>query len=329
MAYDTLNEPARVPPQETDVDDGMFLPVSFFLSGGRLSPSVTSQGLFTLVEAAREPLCRQKKWALDRSKASCVRVIIGDAAHVDVALYAVPDKDFQVLVEAAKAYNADTYAADFAESSELSETLYRRMPRDHIMLAHRQRTGNRRTLVSSKTGLRTAYRSMEVSCGESAATSRRGVMSSGRPVACLDLAHAVHRGRVCERGQGYAVIPRRSGAPARAGAAAGDLPRPIANPVVDGQFLDEGWRPEDRADYVARARALLGHLQAALGAAGGATELLRTLAVPFGKRLPQDVSLVRDQSPAAGVATSAALVGLSDRAGAREAVQKQGGGRYA
>ena len=118
MAYDTLNEPARVPPQETDVDDGMFLPVSFFLSGGRLSPSVTrNQGLFTLVEAALEPLCRQKKWALDRSKASCVRVIIGDAAHVDVTLYAVPDKDFQVLVEAAKAYNADTYAADFAESA--------------------------------------------------------------------------------------------------------------------------------------------------------------------------------------------------------------------
>ena len=107
------------------------------------------------------------------------------------------------------------------------------------------------------------------------------------------------------------------------------LSRRIANPVVDGQFLDEGWRPEDRADYVARARALLGHFQAALGAAGGATELLRTLAVPFGKRLPQDVSLVRDQSPAAGVATSAALVGLSDRAGTREAVQKQGGGRYA
>jgi len=38
----------------------------------------------------------------------------------------------------------------------------------------------------------------------------------------------------------------------------------IANPVVDGQRLDEGWTSEQRSEFVSEAKVLLRHLQDAI-----------------------------------------------------------------
>ena len=100
-AYGTCNVPAHQPPQEIDLDDGLFLPVSFLSCNGTLHPAVVSNGLFLAVERILAPLCEKKGWRLNRSKASCVRVELPGHAHVDLALYAIPDVQFAELLEKA------------------------------------------------------------------------------------------------------------------------------------------------------------------------------------------------------------------------------------
>ena len=40
FSYHTCNQPAHVPPQEIDLDDGLFMPVSYFQKGGDRSRSL-------------------------------------------------------------------------------------------------------------------------------------------------------------------------------------------------------------------------------------------------------------------------------------------------
>ena len=98
-----------------------------------------SSGLFLAVERL-EPLCKRKGWKLNKAKASCVRVGSGHA-HIDLALYAIPDVQFaQLLEKAARAGNAvlsQQAFRDLQESRDLTDEVYRGLSGDQIMLAHR------------------------------------------------------------------------------------------------------------------------------------------------------------------------------------------------
>ena len=98
--YHTLNYPAHLPPQEVDFDDGVFLPTSFVNGRGSDRPVMASSGYFAMVEEILEPVCAERGWELDTTKPSCVRVRIDAEAHVDLALYAIPDEEFADLAEA-------------------------------------------------------------------------------------------------------------------------------------------------------------------------------------------------------------------------------------
>ena len=140
FAYRTLNEPAHTPPQEIDLDDGIFVPVSFLNDNGRSHPALISSGYFRAVEALLTPVCRERSWTLVTDKPSCVRVELDDGAHIDFALYAIPDEEFEELVETevlAKAMGAQDRAM-LTEQIELAEDLYRGLREDQIMLAHRE-----------------------------------------------------------------------------------------------------------------------------------------------------------------------------------------------
>jgi hypothetical protein len=104
--YATLNQPTHNPPQEMDFDDGMFLPTSFLSENGGAHPIVASEGYFALVEAALRPLSRDEGWTLNpgRARPSCVRVALNNGrSHIDIALYAIPDDEYHLLVEKAAA----------------------------------------------------------------------------------------------------------------------------------------------------------------------------------------------------------------------------------
>lgn len=121
--YRTLIQPAHAG-QEMDWDFGVYLPVEIMDA----RPRTAAKTYFDLVEAALDELCRKRKWSLDSTKKSCVRVNIAPWAHIDVPLYAIPASEFHTIQERVRA-TAQLYggtrdskmlseSADFAEMPE-------------------------------------------------------------------------------------------------------------------------------------------------------------------------------------------------------------------
>jgi len=116
-AHGTLNDPAHVPPQEIDLDDGLYLPMSL-VEGA--APSLVSDQYFALVDTLLGDLATKKGWKIDTSKKTCCRVRVSKRSHIDIPLYAIPDSEFEKLHAKALQYGyqsvneaamrADTYS---------------------------------------------------------------------------------------------------------------------------------------------------------------------------------------------------------------------------
>ena len=128
--YKTLNEPAHLPPQQSDIDDGCYLPTEDWIDNYNM-PKLASQDFYDAVEATLCPLCKNQNWKLDTSKATCVRIVISQDIHVDIPLYAIPEKEFKHLIEARQLI-MDSHFADSASVS------WEKLPTEHVMLAHRK-----------------------------------------------------------------------------------------------------------------------------------------------------------------------------------------------
>lgn len=132
-AYKTLNSPAQHP-QQADLDDGCYLPMSFVAQSNR--PSTAANIFFRAAEEALTPLVHNRGWVLVTDKLTCIRVIIECTAHIDIPLYAIPDDEFNKLALASlKNYGFDslTEAAIKAERDAWTA-----LPRDKVLLAHRE-----------------------------------------------------------------------------------------------------------------------------------------------------------------------------------------------
>ena len=130
-AYELLIRPARKG-QEIDLDDGVYFPMPF-IDG---TPAVASKGLFDLVERAIAPLVRREGWSFKRMD-TCLRVLIGNGAHIDLPLYAIEDGEFQrvrKILEDASIHDADNWKGlDMMTASAFG----RQIAIDKILLAHR------------------------------------------------------------------------------------------------------------------------------------------------------------------------------------------------
>jgi hypothetical protein len=131
-AYKTLNSPAKRP-QQADVDDGCYLPLGFVAQSQR--PSAATTVFFAAAEEALLPLVAARRWRMDRSKATCIRVIISDYAHIDIPLYAIPDEEFTQLALATENYGFDSVAKAVSVRSRDSWTA---LPKNKVLLAHRE-----------------------------------------------------------------------------------------------------------------------------------------------------------------------------------------------
>jgi hypothetical protein len=130
-AYKTLNVPAQHP-QQADLDDGCYLPMSFVQEEQR--PSIATAEFFRASEKALASLVAKKGWRLDTSKATCIRVEISQRAHIDIPLYAIPDAEFEKLsVEAMKSGFALDEAVSFSQADR-----WFALPSDKVLLAHRE-----------------------------------------------------------------------------------------------------------------------------------------------------------------------------------------------
>ncbi|MGZ9211151.1 MAG: CBASS cGAMP synthase [Candidatus Binatia bacterium] len=108
-AYRTCNEPCQHPPQEMDWDLGIYLPVSLW-DDQEVHPRRAAKEYFNMVRELMLILANEQGWTVTE-KPTCVRVVLnnGIRAHVDLPLYAAPDKDFAQIREivAAKALALD------------------------------------------------------------------------------------------------------------------------------------------------------------------------------------------------------------------------------
>ena len=93
-AYKTLNSPCITPPQQSDIDDGVYLPLSVMREES--SPKLAITLFFDAVINVLNPMCRVKGWYTER-KDTCVRVTISDRAHIDLPLYVIPDTQFLLI----------------------------------------------------------------------------------------------------------------------------------------------------------------------------------------------------------------------------------------
>lgn len=130
-AYKTLNAPARFP-QQADLDDGAYLPLSFI--SGIDKPSFASKIYFEAVELILKPLTEKRGWKLITDKSTCIRVEIDNESHIDIPLYAIPDREFEKLTKAATArYRALDEALRNSERDAWTA-----LPKNLVLLAHRE-----------------------------------------------------------------------------------------------------------------------------------------------------------------------------------------------
>lgn len=129
-AYKTLNAPAKEP-QQADIDDGCYLPMSFMIQTKR--PRVAANVFFELAEKALETLCEERGWLLT-GKPTCIRVQISQRAHIDVPLYAIPDHEFEKLAKAFESRHGYTL-----DSVQNSIDRWDVLPQDKVLLADREK----------------------------------------------------------------------------------------------------------------------------------------------------------------------------------------------
>ena len=304
LAYGTLNDPAQKPPQEMDLDDGLFLPVSFLAGNGQSHPALISQGLFFVVENALEKLCQRKKgWTLDRSKPSCVRVCLPGHAHVDVALYSIPDAEFDELSR--RMLKEATYDE---QGLEIHEWLYHQLPASQIMLAHRHdgwkpsdprelENWFRKAISRHETRGEVLRRVCRYLKAWRDFQWRECKLSSIALMACAVQTFDALASALPANRDDLALEEVAKRLPEQ-------LRHEIKNPVVDGQRLDEGWTPAMRQDYASRAHEFAAAVTAAVHQAQTATEAIQALQRVLGPRIPDDASLVRsDDEPRRSAAT--------------------------
>lgn len=131
-AYKTLNSPAQHP-QQADIDDGCYLPLSFVTQTKR--PSVAASVFFSAAEEALKTLVEERQWKLVTEKLTCIRIEIATYAHIDIPLYAIPDEDFAVLKASMeqRGYDLLSEAVNMAE-----QDAWTALPADKVLLAHRE-----------------------------------------------------------------------------------------------------------------------------------------------------------------------------------------------
>lgn len=288
FAYHTVNKPAWIPPQEIDLDDGIYLPTSFV---GRQEPVIAAKAFFGAVEVILQPLCNKNGWELCTDNSSCVRIVLDTKAHLDLPLYAIPDEDFDDPSVVAKR-DGSSFLAE-AQEIEISEARYRRLPTDRIMLAKRDGSWEE----SDPRKIEYWFQDAVNEHGQHLRRVSRYLKAwrdyqwpnpaEGMSSICL-MAYAVavfdeFKGQLLEDRDDIALRAVASRIPDLLG-------QPIQNPVVDGMCLDDTWTTERRQTYQSRARELHQCVCSALDGSSPA-DVIGCLRDVLGDRVPEDASL--------------------------------------
>ncbi|PCJ45348.1 MAG: hypothetical protein COA74_15860 [Gammaproteobacteria bacterium] len=121
-AYKTMNDPATNPPQQIDLDDGVYFPMAL-LDG---KPLAVKNKLLKLIKLILTELADNKGWGVSE-KTTCLRLEVNSRVHIDVPVYAIPEQKYVMLKAAMESRN------NFADSSSDLEFMY--LDPDEVHLA--------------------------------------------------------------------------------------------------------------------------------------------------------------------------------------------------
>jgi hypothetical protein len=324
-SYHTLNCTTHEPPQEIDLDDGMFLPVSFLTQNGTTHPAVVSDAYFTAVQSILTPVCDENGWELVTDMPSCVRVKVREGAHIDIALYAIPDEEFETIVEKVEASVRDHMAME--NDFSFADNIYPQLPSDHIMLAHRDdgwkpsdprklETWFQEAIERHGYQLRRVCRYLKGWRDSNWGECR---LSSIALMACAVTAFDEAVTVTDDNRDDLALSMAADRLP-------GLLSNRIKNPVVDGQFLDEKW-DGCRDEFVTAASRLAGVLRNALTSTNPSDARDR-LVSELGQYMPTEIAYYVAEAPGPPILREGILKSLGDDDVAPAAVQVGGDDRY-
>lgn len=307
-AYKTLNSPAQHP-QQADIDDGCYLPLSFVTQTKR--PSVAASVFFAAAEEALKTLVEERQWKLVTEKLTCIRIEIATYAHIDIPLYAIPDEDFAVLKASMeqRGYDFLSEALNMAE-----QDAWTALPADKVLLAHREcdwMPSDPRPVKEWFLGeveakgeqLRRVIRYLKA--------FRDWTWSSGGPASILLMAAAAPLFEKRDRRDDLALLDVVAALPAR-------LRAGVNNPVDESESLTErlgGTGVEEAAKAFEEFEKVL----RAATDAGSPSQACIWMRSELGPRFPNEPDRVKMVSVAATIAAAPAEAGPSELVGRTKA----------
>jgi hypothetical protein len=307
-AYKTLNAPAKHP-QQADVDDGCYLPLSFVSQTKR--PSTASSVFFAAAEEALTPLVEKKGWKLVTDKPTCVRIIIAPYAHIDIPLYAIPDDEFATLTKAVMESAYDSVEQAMNRSGRDAWTA---LPSDKVLLAHRECNW----MASDPRPVKEWFLGQVEVRGEQFRRVVRYLKafrdwrwSSGGPASILLMAAAAPLFERRDRRDDLALLDVVAALPAR-------LRAGVNNPVEESESLTKRLG-RDGVEEAAKAFEEFEKVLRGATDAGSPSQACIWMRQQFGSRFPNEPDRIKVVSMAATIAATPATAGPSELVGRTKA----------
>lgn len=308
-AYKTLNSPAQIP-QQADVDDGCYLPMSFISQTKR--PSTAASVFFAAAEEALENLVKDNLWKLVTDKPTCIRVVISATAHIDIPLYAIPDEEFETLTKASMeryGYDSLTEAVNMAE-----QDAWTALPADKVLLAHRECNW----MASDPRPVKEWFLAEVDAKGEQLRRVVRYLKafrdwkwSSGGPASILLMAAAAPLFEKRDRRDDLALLDVVTALPAQ-------LRAGVSNPVETSESLTERLGNAGVEDAAKAFREFEKVLRNAIGA-DSPSQACMWMQGEFGPRFPNEPDRIKWVSIATTIAAAPATAGPSELVGRTKA----------
>jgi hypothetical protein len=311
-AYKTLNSPAHLPPQQSDVDDGAYLPISFLK--GTKRPSIASAIFFKAAEEALQRLVDSKRaenWKLVTDKPTCIRIEISTTAHIDIPLYSIPDDEYVTLEKAAARHGFDSLMDAVNERRADSWT---KLPINEVMLAHRDDDW----VTSDPRPVKDWFVDAVLAKGEQLQRVVRYLKAfrdwqwkTGGPSSILLMAAAEPLFSKMDRRDDLALLEVLKGLPAA-------LRNGVSNPVDEKETLS-GRMSEDALEEAAKKFEMFeNYLNGAVNASDETTACTWMISM-FGPRFPNRPSRIKQVSVAATIAAVPAQAAASELVGRTKA----------
>lgn len=111
FVYKTINLPSNPPTQQMDLDDGVYLPLSYIENESRTGFHKAANIVRDVIYMCVHDVCNENSWKLKKHP-NCLRITISSKAHIDLPIYSIPDEETHTIKEAATSNHASTIQLD-------------------------------------------------------------------------------------------------------------------------------------------------------------------------------------------------------------------------